>query len=138
MDHATQLRDSEEGGMKMKLNIQAVLVGLALMLGMAGAAWAGEVPQEPSDEYLVNEDINITTGLYHREYSLAGNGIVDYKTARQILVAGYNEYWNTVVETKAFPLFYWYDADQDGHFAMWVDRQVEGCTCDIVRYDAEG
>ncbi len=138
MNHqATQQRDSEEGAMKMKWNIHVVLIGLALLLGLAGAAWAGGLPQEPSDEYLVNEDINIITGLYLREYSLADNGIVDYKTARQILVAGYNEYWNTVVETKAFPLFYWYDANHDGHFAMWVDRQVEGCACDIVRYDAE-
>ncbi len=137
MNHATQPRESEEGVMTMKWNIHVVLIGLALLLGLAGAAWAGGLPQEPSDAYLVNEDVNIITGLYIREYSLAGNGIVNYKTARQILVAGYNEYWNTVVETKAFPLFYWYDADQNGHFAMWVDQNVEGCACDIVRYDTE-
>ena len=123
--------------MKSKLNIQTLLIGLALLLGLAGAAWAGGLPQEPSDAYLVNEDVNIITGLYTREYSFAGNGTVDYKTARQILISEYNEYWNTVVETKEFPLFYWYDANHDGRFAMWVDRQVEGCTCDIVRYDAE-
>ncbi len=123
--------------MKSKLNIQTVLIGLALLLGLAGSAWAGGLPQEPSDAYLVNEDVNIITGLFTREYSLAGNGTVDYKTARQIVLSEYNEYWNTVVETKAFPLFYWYDAEQDGHFAMWVDQNVEGCACDIVRYDTE-
>ena len=70
-----------------------------------------------------------------REYSLSGDGTVDYKTARQIILSYYNEYWNSVVETKEFPLFYWHDANHDGDFEMWVDRQVEGCPCDIHRYE---
>ena len=43
-----------------------------------------------------------------------------------------------MVQTEEFPLFYWYDANHDGEFEMWIDRQVEGCPCDIERYDAEG
>ncbi len=123
--------------MKSHRNIHPMIVGLSLMLSVAGAAFASDLPQEPSETSLLNEDVNIVTGLYIREYSLARNGIVDYKTARQILLAGYNEYWNTVVETKVFPLFYWYDGDHDGHFDMWVDRNVDGCSCDIVPYHIE-
>ena len=94
-------------------------VGLALMAGFVGAALANDLPTEPAEQFLVDEDVNIINGLYTREYSLAGNGVVDYKTARQIILSEYNEYWNSVVETKEFPLFYWYDADQDGKFEMW-------------------
>lgn len=115
--------------MKSQLNFKTVVSGLALVVGMAGWAQAGTLPPEPSEASLINEDVNIITGLYTREYSLAGNRIVDYKTARQMLISKYNEYWKSVVEMREFPLFYWYDADQDGHFAMWVDREVKRCSC---------
>ncbi|WP_447970592.1 hypothetical protein [Nitrospira sp. M1] len=49
-------------------------------------------PIEPEKTYLVNEDVNVIAGLYFREYSLTGNGVIDYKTARQIIVSEYNEY----------------------------------------------
>ena len=94
----------------------------------------GTLAQEPTEEYLFNEDINIITGLYTREYSLQQDGVVDYKTARQIVISEYNKYWNSVVYTIEFPLFYWTDADHDGQFDMWVDQQVEGVPCDIVPY----
>lgn len=93
-------------------------------------------PPEPAEDHLVHEDVNIMTGLYYREYSLHNNGIVDYKTARQIIISEYNKHWNTVVHTKEYPLFYWFDANQNGELDMWVDRQVEGCLCDIVPYHA--
>ena len=82
--------------------------------------------QEPGEHFMVSEDVNIVTGLYTRAYSLRQNGVVDYKTARQIIISEYNEYWNTVVHTKAFPLLYWEDDDQDGQFDMWVDQHGEG------------
>jgi hypothetical protein len=40
-----------------------------------------------------------------------------------------------VVETREFPLFYWHDVNQDGHFDQWVDQQGTGCSCDIKPYD---
>jgi len=120
--------------MKRRSHIQQFVLGIALMLCATETAMAGGPPSEPTEGYLINEDVNIVTGLYIREYSLAENGIVDYKTARQIIFSEYNEYWNTVVKTKEFPLFYWHDATHDGEFVMYVDRQVEGCTCDIVPY----
>jgi hypothetical protein len=128
--------DPEEGAMNTGRHINRMVLVLAIVISAAGSTLATELPPEPSGEYLVNEDVNIVTGLYTREYSLARNGIVDYMTARQIVSSEYNEYWNTVVETVTFPLFYWSDAGQTGHFQMWVDRKVEGCTCDILPYTA--
>ena len=110
------------------------VIGLFLFLFL-GQGWANNLPPEPNEDFLVSEDVNIITGFYTREYSLAQNGVVDYKTARQIVLSEYNEYWNSVVETREFPLFYWHDANQDGAFKMWVDRKVEGCSCDIIPYE---
>ena len=117
-------------------HIRGFIIASALVASLGNMAMARNLPTEPGEEYLINEDVNIITGLYTREYSLAGNDTVDYKTARQIILSEYNEYWNTVVETKEFPLFYWYDADHDGEWEMWVDRKVEGCRCDIFPYDS--
>ncbi|GJL65777.1 MAG: hypothetical protein NPIRA05_07480 [Nitrospirales bacterium] len=89
---------------------------------------------EPEEEFLVSEDVNIITGLYTRSYSLHQNGAIDYKTARQIIISEYNEYWNTVVETKEYPLLYWEDGNRDGAFDMWIDQQGDGSPCDIVPY----
>lgn len=93
--------------MKPVLNILINFVAPALLLVLVTAGWAGDFPQEPEEDALLNEDVNIVTGFYIREYSLARNGIVDYRTARQILRWGYDEHWTTVVETKEYPLFYW-------------------------------
>ncbi len=123
--------------MKNKANILTLVLSLSIILGATWPAMANPLPQEPADEYLVNEDVNIFVGFYYREYSLAQNGIVDYRTARQILLSEYDEYYSTVVEAKEYPLFYWYDDNQDGEFEMWIDRKVEGCPCDIVRYQID-
>ncbi|MGB0909319.1 MAG: hypothetical protein ACPGYT_03075 [Nitrospirales bacterium] len=89
---------------------------------------------EPEEGLLVDEDVNIITGLYTRSYSRQQNGTIDYKTARQIVISEYNEYWNTVVHTKEFPLLYWEDDNHDGEFEMWIDQQGDGAPCDIVPY----
>lgn len=94
------------------------------------------LPAEPGEEKLVDEDVNIVTGLYTREYSLQGNGVVDYRTARQIIRSEYNDYGDTVVIATPHPLFYWYDAEDQGVFSMWIDPKGEGCGCDIVPYIA--
>ncbi|MEO6202059.1 MAG: hypothetical protein ABIU05_07460 [Nitrospirales bacterium] len=117
--------------------IQACAIGLALVLVGGEIAEAEMPPREPDETYMVDEDINIMTGLYMREYSLRQDGIVDYKTARRILISEYNEHWNSVVETKEWPLFYWHDVNRDGHWTMYVDQNVSGCTCDIVPYEVE-
>lgn len=115
--------------------VPTLLLVFSLLTGQAVPAVAGVLPPEPDDALLINEDVNVINGLYTREYSLSGDEIIDYKTARQIVNFYHNDYGNTVVDTSAFPLFYWYDANHDGEFNMWVDQKVEGCACDIVPYD---
>ena len=122
--------------MKQTPYIQALGIVLALVFLGGEMATAEMPPPEPEEAYLVDEDVNIVTGLYTREYSLRQDGVVDYKTARQIIISEYNKYWNSVVETKEFPLLYWHDAKRDGNWTMYVDQQVEGCACDIVPYES--
>ena len=119
----------------VRLNFSFIIL-VSLSFIVSSPVWAQLLPNEPEDDYLVNEDVNIVTGLYTREYSLQQDGQVDYKTARQIIISEYNEHWNSVVTTKEFPLFYWIDADHDGKFNMYVDQQVEGRPSDIVPYTA--
>ncbi|HEX2056176.1 MAG TPA: hypothetical protein VHF07_06765 [Nitrospiraceae bacterium] len=109
----------------------AILIGLAPV-----SATAEALPSEPGEEHLVNEDVNIINGLYTREYSLRGDGIIDYRTARQIINSQYNDYGDTVVDAMPHPLFYWYDEEKSGRFSMWIDPKGEGCQCDIVPYIA--
>jgi hypothetical protein len=106
-----------------------------LFLSPAAMGFLQILPSEPGEENLVNEDINIVTGLYTREYSLHNNGIVDYRTARQIIRADHNDYGDTVVDATPHPLFYWYDENGMGAFSMWIDPEGRGCLCDIVPYD---
>ncbi len=94
------------------------------------------LPTEPAEDFLVNEDVNIATGLYTREYSLHKNGVIDYRTARQIIDSRHNDYGNTVVDATPHPLFYWYDDKGQGAFTMWIDPEGQGCLCDIVPYIA--
>jgi hypothetical protein len=121
--------------MNTTIPIQACVMGLAFLLAGGEMVEAETPPPEPDETYLVDEDVNVVTGLYIRKYSLQQDGVVDYKTARQIVISEYNEHWNSVVETKEWPLFYWYDEKRDGHWSMYVDQQVKGCTCDIVPYE---
>ena len=113
------------------LFLLTLLVGGPILPGLAET-----LPSEPGEDNLVNEDVNIVNGLYTREYSLHGDGTIDYRTARQIIRSEYNDYGDTVVEATPHPLFYWYDAEDDGVFSMWIDPKGEGCTCDIVPYIA--
>lgn len=56
------------------------------------------------------------------------------KTARQIIFYENNKYWNTVVETEEWPLFYWIDENRDGIFDQYVDQRVEGKREFIIQY----
>jgi hypothetical protein len=105
---------------------------LSFMLGNTGLAM--DIPKEPGEENLLHEDVNIMTGLYIREYSLQGDGVVDYRTARQIIFYENNKFWNTEIETVEWPLFYWLDDDRDGIFEHFVDQRVEGNADYIIPY----
>lgn len=110
------------------------MCSILLSLIIQGNGLAAEIPKEPGEANLINEDVNIITGLYIREYSLQGDGVVDYKTARQIIFYENNKFWNTVVETVQWPLFYWLDDDRDGVFDQFVDQRVEGDEDYIIPY----
>ncbi len=110
------------------------MYGILLSFVMEGNGIAANMPKEPNEAYLINEDVNIITGLYIREYSLQGDGVVDYKTARQIIFYENNKFWNTVVETVEWPLFYWLDDNRDGVFEQFVDQRVEGNGAYIIPY----
>jgi hypothetical protein len=112
---------------------------LFLMLSFGIAIYsvsAGGPPAEPGEENLVNEDVNLQNGLYTREYSLRGDGTIDYRTARQITRSEYNDSGESVVEATAHPLFYWFDEKMTGVFSMWIDQEGDGCVCHIVPYIA--
>lgn len=55
--------------------------GILLGLVMQGNGIAADMPEEPGEANLIQEDVNIMMGLYIRKYSLQGDGIVDFKTA---------------------------------------------------------
>ncbi len=116
--------------------LRSAALAAALFVSVPLHSTAETLPAEPDEEHLVNEDVNIVNGLYMREYSLHGDGVIDYRTARQIIRSEYNDYGDTVVEATPNPLFYWYDQEETGVFSMWIDPKGEGCICDIVPYIA--
>lgn len=121
--------------MTRRTKLLTATLSLVLLCSITVPVLANPLPLEPADDHLINEEVDYVVGFYFREYSVADNGVVDYRTARQILTAEPGEYHTMVIEAKEFPLFYWYDGDQDGEFDVWIDRNVQGCVCDIVQYD---
>lgn len=124
--------------MRRRILFPAALASFLISLTLPNPSLSASPPPEPADAFLIAEDVNIITGLYIRKYSLGNDGVVDYQTARQIIVSEYNEFWNSVVQTRSYPLFYWYDPDHDGQFSMWVDQVGNGCLCDLVPYADPG
>ncbi len=118
------------------IHLKLFAILMALLWNVNGSIAVAFPPMEPEESSLVNEEINSIAGLYFREYSLQNNGVIDYKTARQIITSAHNEYGNSVVHTNEYPLFYWYDGNQDGQMEMWVDQKVDGCACDVIPYEA--
>jgi hypothetical protein len=110
------------------------IFAILITLTMGGTGMAMDIPKEPDEDHLVREDVNIIQGLYFREYSLKQDGVIDFKTARQIIFSEYNKYWNTVVQTVEWPLFYWVDENRDGTFDHFVDQEVKGNQEDINPY----
>jgi len=78
-------------------------LGVVLAFGGVSKGWSAELPSEPSEALLVNEDVNIITGLYTREYSLTGAEVVDYKTDRvnEEQMAVRVEYYRPQIENYA-------------------------------------
>ncbi len=122
------------------MNTTIQTIGLFALLTFC-PAWPGtshadsSLPDEPSEELLVAQSSDTIIGLLFRDYSLRGNGRVDYRTARHILGISYDDPASEEPDVALFPLLYWYDANQDGQWEMWVDRDETGRLTDAVRYD---
>lgn len=122
----------------MGTTIRTLCLSAALALCLA---WPAEshanppLPNEPGEEFLVEQSYDTIIGLLFRAYSLRGNGRVDYRTARHITGISYDDPASGEPDVVLYPFFYWYDANQDGQWEMWVDRDEEGQIANAVRYD---
>ncbi|MEP6957151.1 MAG: hypothetical protein ABI980_00345 [Nitrospirota bacterium] len=52
---------------------------------------ASSIPEEPGEEFLVEQSYDTIVGLLFRAYSLHRDGEVDYRTARQIMGVSYDD-----------------------------------------------
>jgi hypothetical protein len=93
------------------------------------------LPSEPGEEFLIEQSYDTIIGLLFRDYSIRGNGQVDYRTARHILGIYFDDPASEEPHVAPYPLFYWYDAYQDGQWEMWVDRDEEGHLPNAMLYD---
>jgi hypothetical protein len=91
------------------------------------------IPAEPVayDKEEVDSFLDMRNGLYFRLFDLNESGKVNYMTARRTNGSSVNEFWNTVVYTFQYPLFYWIDLNKNGRFEsdqneMWIDREEDG------------
>lgn len=122
--------------MKTSTGTSCMMAMLACFLAWPFPSYAASsLPDEPDEECLVAQSYDTIAGLLLREYSLRRNGRVDYRTARQIMGVSYDDPAAGELDIAPHPLFYWYDADQDGQWEMWVDRDGEGRPADMARYD---
>ncbi len=111
-------------------------VMLALCLAWPAAAPADPLlPHEPGEELLVEQSYDTILGLLFRGDSLKNNGRVDDRTARHILWISYDNPASEEPDVAPFPLLYGYDADQNGQWEMWGDREETGQLTEAVRYD---
>lgn len=84
---------------------------------------------------LVEQSYDTILGLLFRDYSLRGNGHVDYRTARHIMGMSYDDPASEALDVASYPFFYWHDANQDGRWEMWIDREEAGHLAHAARYD---
>ena len=112
----------------------ATLFTLCLMWPTAAVA-EPLLPREPGDECLIEQTFDSVVGLLFRDYSLRGNGQVDYRTARHILGISFDDPASQEPDVALHPIFYWYDPDQNGRWELWIDREEEGHLVDVTRYD---
>ncbi len=105
------------------------------LLWPVAARAESHLPDEPADELLIEQTFDSAVGFLFRDYSLRGNGQVDYRTARHILGISFDDPASQEPDVASHPLFYWYDPDQDGRWELWIDREEEGHLVDVTRYD---
>lgn len=106
----------------MKRALLAVTFGIMIAaLPLPSATWAKEgLPVEPDENTRVDELYDHEARMFLFLYSLNGDGVVDYVTARMVEEHARSNYGNPVYYTEPYPLFYWWnhtmynDPERDG------------------------
>jgi hypothetical protein len=111
--------------------VAAILLCLTCAIDSRAAL---SIPEEPGEEFLVEQSYDTIVGLLFRAYSLHRDGEVDYRTARQIMGISYDDPASAELDVAPYPIFYWYDPKQDGQWELWMDPDGEGRLTDAVRY----
>jgi hypothetical protein len=122
----------------MKTTIQTVCLAVTVAFCSAWPAVSNansSLPNEPSEDCLVEQSYDTILGLLFRDYSVRRNGQVDYRTACHIMGVSYDDPASGEPTVAPYPFMYWYDANQDGQWEMWIDRDEEGHLDHAARYD---
>lgn len=121
--------------MRIKLTCCLPILWALWLLWPTSTRAESPLPSEPGEEFLIEQTFDSVVGLLFRDYSLRGNGQVDYRTARHIVGISYDDPASQEPDVALHPLFYWYDANQDGQWELWIDREEKGRLVDVTRYD---
>ena len=93
----------------------------AFILLLPLPSWSKDtLPIEPDENARVDEQYDHEGRMLLMLYSLKGDGVVDYVTARMVQEHARSHYGNPVYYTEQFPLFYWWN------HTMWNDPEQDG------------
>jgi hypothetical protein len=108
---------------KMACQLYPVLILSCVLCGpfsIGEAKDLGLLPVEPDLSTRLEELYDHEARLFITLYSLAGDGRIDYVTARLVQEYGRSAYGNPVYQTEAQPMFYWWN------HTMWNDPEQDG------------
>lgn len=108
-----------------RLVVTLALLWGVLLSGMeskwgSSALGADQLPVEPDVGTRLDELYDHEARLFIALYSLAGDGRIDYVTARVVREYARSVYGNPVYQTEAQPIFYWWN------HTMWNDPEQDG------------
>lgn len=107
--------------MNMACRLLSAFLLLLIWHGLPPMGWAKDgLPVEPDVGTRLDELYDHEARLFISLYSLAGDGQVDYVTARLVYDHARSAYGNPVYRTEAQPLFYWWN------HTMWNDPEQDG------------
>jgi hypothetical protein len=105
----------------MRSTLAAALFMLTLSVLTPSLVSAKEqLPVEPDENTRLDELYDHEARMFMFLYSLKGDGVVDYVTARMVEDHARSNYGNPVYYTEPYPLFYWWnhtmynDPERDG------------------------
>lgn len=100
--------------------VAALLLAASLAGSPSPAAAIDQLPVEPDVSTRLDELYDHEARLFIALYSLAGDGRIDYVTARLVREYSRSAYGNPIYQTEAQPLFYWWN------HTMWNDPEQDG------------